>query len=844
MKKCMNRTVSRSVVGCSILALALLAGTASGAESSRAAGVSVSGNGSGNVIRLSDGRVVATTQNPVANAKVTQALGMTIVTWQELENGAILPFYSLSRGGDFSRALPNPTVVDTQLVRFDPVYAVPTIPEVLRAKPAAHDNAVGAFIVQFIIPPTQEFYDAVSATGAQIRQTMHDNGRIVTMTPGQAAAMAQMPFVRWVGDYHPAYKMELPLVTAFLNGTQASLPAHTYSIMGVAESMTELGEIGSIIQQLGADVTVYEPQSGRLEAFLTPSQLEAVVNSPYVLFLDRRGEMEVDMDVMRQFSGANTIETAGGYNGSGVRGEAADTQLNATHQSFLNPGLGGLNTTLAPIVRAGGSPSGSHGTAVYSICFADGNPNPTSRGHLPQAQGYFSQSNFLLGAGAGATRWAHTQGSVALQIVFQTNSTGDPRITTYTTISASTDDMLFDHDFLMCQSQSNDALNQNSRPQAWAKNMVSVGGITHSNSTNRLTHVSSGSTGPASDGRVKPDLSSFYDNVFAAWDGSATATTQFSGTSSATPTQCSTIGLIFEMWADGIFGNTVGGGSVFAERPHAATAKALAINTAFQYQWIGGSAANSNMWRNRQGWGMADVGQLYTMRNKIMVIDEEDAILPLGVNTYCFDVAAGEPVLKITMIYSDPQGNPANQSQHRVNDLSLKVTSPTNVVYWGTNGLWTASSIPSNAGNTFSTSGGVANVKDTVENVFVNNPTPGQWTIEVQGNSITEDARVETPGVIDADYALVATGGVACSAGCEPDLTTGAIPGQPGYGVPNGVLNNDDFFYYLAQFSAGNLAVADLTTGAIPGQPGYGVPNGIINNDDFFFYLSIFSAGC
>ena len=80
--------------------------------------------------------------------------------------------------------------------------------------------------------------------------------------------------------------------------------------------------------------------------------------------------------------------------------------------------------------------------------------------------------------------------------------------------------------------------------------------------------------------------------------------------------------------------------------------------------------------------------------------------------------------------------------------------------------------------------------------------------------------------------------------GCAPDLTTGAIAGQPGYGAPNGVLNNDDFFYYLAQFAAGNVAVADLTTGAIAGQPGYGVPNGIINNDDFFYYLAIFAAGC
>ncbi|MEZ6232633.1 MAG: GC-type dockerin domain-anchored protein [Phycisphaerales bacterium] len=78
---------------------------------------------------------------------------------------------------------------------------------------------------------------------------------------------------------------------------------------------------------------------------------------------------------------------------------------------------------------------------------------------------------------------------------------------------------------------------------------------------------------------------------------------------------------------------------------------------------------------------------------------------------------------------------------------------------------------------------------------------------------------------------------------CAPDLTTGAIAGQPGYGVPNGILNNDDFFYYLALFAANDPA-ADLTTGAIAGQPGYGVPNGIINNDDFFYYLALFAAGC
>ena len=86
----------------------------------------------------------------------------------------------------------------------------------LRARQGQADSGVGAYIVQFIIPPTQEFYDAVEAIGGEIRQTMHDNGRIVTMSPGAAAAVAQLPCVRWVGDYHPAYKLEIPLVNAFL----------------------------------------------------------------------------------------------------------------------------------------------------------------------------------------------------------------------------------------------------------------------------------------------------------------------------------------------------------------------------------------------------------------------------------------------------------------------------------------------------------------------------------------------------------------------------------------------------------------------------------------------------
>jgi hypothetical protein len=81
-------------------------------------------------------------------------------------------------------------------------------------------------------------------------------------------------------------------------------------------------------------------------------------------------------------------------------------------------------------------------------------------------------------------------------------------------------------------------------------------------------------------------------------------------------------------------------------------------------------------------------------------------------------------------------------------------------------------------------------------------------------------------------------------AGCHADLTAGASASQPGYGVPNGVLNNEDFFYYLSQFATGNAQIADLTTGAIPGQPRYGVADGQVSNDDFFYFLTLFAGGC
>jgi hypothetical protein len=308
------------------------------------------------------------------------------------------------------------------------------------------------------------------------------------------------------------------------------------------------------------------------------------------------------------------------------------------------------------------------------------------------------------------------------------------------------DDILFLNDFVILQSQSNTG-NQTSRPQAWAKNIVSVGGVRHFNTAVETddSWTNGASIGPASDGRIKPDLAHYYDSVFAPTSTTTTSYTQFSGTSAATPIVAGHFGIFFQMWHAGLFGNTPGA-TVFDSRPHMTTTKAIMINTAHQWNPVGASA---DLTRVRQGWGRPDLQNLYNLRDKMFVINETDLLTNLGSRSYSLTVPAGSTTpFKATLDYADPMGNPAS-SQHRINDLTLKVTSPSNVVYFGNNGL-------SGTGQ-WSTSGGVANTIDTVENVFVQSPEAGTWTVEVIGSQIVQDSHTETPGV-DADYALVVTG--------------------------------------------------------------------------------------
>lgn len=679
---------------------------------------------------------------------------ITLTLWEEqVENGELATFYEIRKDGRSLRQARASYVLGLRYSHFDPLKEVPAVEPML-----AGDENTNLFIVQFVTQPLVEFQNEISRLGGYVRHYVAQFAYLVEMDEAVRAQVEALPYVRWVGPYHPAYRLEEAILENLRNAGLA-FPAKRYNIQVL--DVPQKAIIVDRIRALGARVDNYDAGKKLVEATLSGEQLVQVARFDEVNFIDVWGPYESDMDIVREIGGANYVENMTGFTGQDVNGEIFDGGCQFDHQEFQ----------VNPIIGHGPHSINSHGTACMGVNFATG-VVPQARGLLPDGQGIFADYTYW--GLSGNNRYICAQELVDpsghLQAVFQTASVSVPRTLDYTTVSAEGDHITFDFNLVACQSQSN-AGTQMSRPYAWSKNYVSGGALYHYNTIDRSDDMWNygASIGPASDGRIGVTFTHFYDQVYTTYSTSTTGYGQFSGTSNATPCIAGHFGLFFQMWDAGIFGNVVNPtGSVFENRSRSTTAKAMIISSAYQYPFTG---TTHDKTRTHQGWGMPDVQDLYDYRNNYFIIDEEDLLVPFEVDVHEVTVEAGMPELKVVMVYLDPPGNPAVQTQHRINDLTLKVTSPSNTVYWGNNGLYNG---------VWSTTGGSPDTKNTEEAVFVQSPEAGLWTIEVEAVEIIQDSHVETPEM-DADYALVVKGVGTLTV---PDVTITMTPIDPPILIP------------------------------------------------------------
>ena len=258
---------------------------------------------------------------------------------------------------------------------------------------------------------------------------------------------------------------------------------------------------------------------------------------------------------------------------------------------------------------------------------------------------------------------------------------------------------------------------------AQAKSPLSVG-ATQSGDDRTLANFSS--RGPAHDGRIKPDITAPGVGIRSVLgndnndnpppDGDGNTFTIRQGTSMASPTVAGGAALMRQYYMDGFYPT----GVRVAEDgllPSAALMKATLLN---------GTSTYPEMPSNQSGWGRIWLdGNLYFAGDdrQLRVWDLNNGF---GITTgqqheYTVRVEAGQE-FRATLVWTDPPGN-SFSGVALVNDLDLEVT--------GAGSTW--------RGNVFSgaqsTTGGVQDRLNPVEQVRLTAPQSGDYTIRVRAHA-------------------------------------------------------------------------------------------------------------
>lgn len=637
-------------------------------------------------------------------------------------------------GGNSWQALRRPDdLLRLRAATFDPLVAVPSF-----APPLAAPNGTRLRIVQFHTQVLEAYRTAVTAAGAEILYYLPANGLFVRGDAAVATAMAALPCVRWIGDLPNACKLEASLRALVQVG--GATPIDCNLVLASKSDRVQL--LGQVLQ-VGGQILSPCDGSVMVRATLTPLQLRSLLAFDTVLWVEPTGPDGVDMDRVRVTGGANYLEGLTGQAGQGVRIEITEA-FDETHPDFLGR-----------VLVRGTNFAFQHGHCTAGIAAGSGVGNLAARGLLPD-------SLLIEGAYGSSSHYAQIQGSVdpsqPWRAMLATASWGATYDTSYNAVSMAMDDALFDADLARTQSMGNNGVPV-ARPEAWAKNIVSVGGIKHlddllvgNDRWNMVGDFDASSIGPAADGRLKPDVVGYYDSILCSDLPGALGYdpgdyfASFSGSSAATPIVAGHLGLLQQMFTDGMFGNRLPlaatAANRFANRPHMSTSKALLCNTAQQYPFAG---LNHDLTRTHQGWGFPDVRRAHEQSQATVVLDEYDTLQLGQAREYWVQVLPGTPEFRATMVYADPAAA-AGVTTQLVNDLDLKVTRVADgAFWWGNNGLATG---------TASISGGAPDDRDTIECVYLANPQPGTYTVRVEAAAIVQDGKVETPA-LDADFALV-----------------------------------------------------------------------------------------
>jgi len=236
-----------------------------------------------------------------------------------------------------------------------------------------------------------------------------------------------------------------------------------------------------------------------------------------------------------------------------------------------------------------------------------------------------------------------------------------------------------------------------------AKNVISVGDM--DNTTYTISYSSS--KGPANDGRLKPEITASGINIISTFPNNLYGTS--SGTSMSSPTVTGALALLYERYRQ------LHGGS----NPTAALIKAITCNSADD---LGNPGPDFSY-----GFGMLNARTAVDAMEKNQYFINNISNSNTATHTIT-GIPAGVQQLKIMLYWPDAPGAVAAPIA-LVNNLDLTVTAPDATVHHP------LILDPSPAGVNNIAVEGIDSINN-IEQVVINNPPPGNFTVTVKGTNI------------------------------------------------------------------------------------------------------------
>lgn len=689
------------------------------------------------------------------------------------------------------------------------------LPEKLRAK-TEDAEAMRYTLVQFPGPVTAAQDHALRGAASIVYSYLPSFAYIVKLPGGEDLERARQALRQagayYVGVYHPAYKLSKSILDESLGRLAQQSAFEKQSLMLHVYPDADLGETQEALRGMGLSDIAGIASGGawqRVRVLLTPQEIagarEALAKLSQVFWIDiePRKALMNDTTIWVGQSGLGAGMTTPifdrGIYGQGQVVAILDTGLDADMCYFRDPSAGPIprnecngGTQTDPAQRkvlaidfldagecAGGIANNEwdtqdHGTHVAGTVAGDNFANPlihdTADGMAPGAKLIIQDGGYavdicgdLPGIGCPV---------VDLKPLFQqtydqgarvhSDSWGDqednPNQNNYTAACQDVDEFMWNHkDFVIvfAAGNSGSAAGSVGSPST-AKSALSVGATERGSLANNIANFSS--CGPTDDGRIKPELvvpgagivSANADNNVSSNNCN---TRTMSGTSMAAPGAAGFAALVRQYFSDGFYPSGMAS-AADGFVPSAALVRGSLVHSAV--------ALNANtMPSNCHAWGriLLENALYFPGDTQKLWVRDEPTGFPMGsINesiSISFTVHGGAVPFKATLAWTDYPSTPA-ANPHINNDIDLEVAGPLGTYY----------------GNVFgggqSKLGGSADRINTLEQVLVKQPLPGDYTVTVRSFNVPNGPQPYAL-IISADASEAGTPGASCALNTDCD---------------------------------------------------------------------------